>query len=185
MTKKEAHLNPLDMLNKDNYKKTIIILFNWVSVCVGAYTLILNATKLHGNLFVNYALASIVGDLPGTIALMITMKYFSRRFNLFYNQITLGVCCLILAFIPKEVRERLSLPKPEVENGMSFPLQQTGAILFFYLLGKCCSGAAFLLVWVITAELFPTNLRSQAVGICSTVARLFGLVSPFVAQVFL
>lgn len=61
-------------------------------------------------------------------------------------------------------------------------LQYPNGVLFFYLLGKCSSGAAFLLVWVITAELFPTNLRSQAVGFCSTVARVFGLVSPFVAK---
>ena len=39
-----------------------------------------------------------------------------------------------------------------------------------------------MLVWLITAELYPTNLRSQAVGTCSTVARLFGLVAPFVAR---
>ena len=43
-------------------------------------------------------------------------------------------------------------------------------------------GAAFLLVWLITAELYPTNLRSQAVGTCSTVARAFGLVAPFMAR---
>ena len=49
-------------------------------------------------------------------------------------------------------------------------------------MGKCASGAAFLLVWLITAELYPTNLRSQAVGTCSTLARVFGLVAPFVAQ---
>ena len=38
------------------------------------------------------------------------------------------------------------------------------------------------MVWLITAELYPTNLRSQAVGTCSTVARVFGLVAPFVAR---
>lgn len=35
---------------------------------------------------------------------------------------------------------------------------------------------------MISAELYPTNLRSQAVGTCSTVARVFGLVAPFLAQ---
>ena len=33
-----------------------------------------------------------------------------------------------------------------------------------------------------TAEMFPTNLRNQAVGACSTVSRLFGLLAPFVSQ---
>ena len=35
---------------------------------------------------------------------------------------------------------------------------------------------------MISAELYPTNLRSQAVGTCSTIARVFGLVAPFVAK---
>ena len=50
------------------------------------------------------------------------------------------------------------------------------------MIGKCFSGAGFLLIWLISAELYPTNLRSQAVGTCSTVARVFGLVAPFIAQ---
>ena len=37
-------------------------------------------------------------------------------------------------------------------------------------------------MWLVTSELYPTNLRSQALGICSTVARVFGLVCPFVAN---
>ena len=36
-------------------------------------------------------------------------------------------------------------------------------------------------MWLVTAELYPTNLRNQAVGACSTVSRAFGLVAPFVA----
>ena len=72
-----------------------------------------------------------------------------------------GCCCVILAFLPKSYNF---------------------AIAFFFLIGKCFSGTGFVLVWLITAELYPTNLRSQAVGTCSTVARLFGLVAPFVAQ---
>ena len=59
--------------------------------------------------------------------------------------------------------------------------QQTVAILIIFLIGKCCSGAAFTLVWVVTAELYPTNLRSQATGFSSTIARVFSLLCPFVA----
>ena len=73
----------------------------------------------------------------------------------------LGICCLILAFIPRDL---------------------TTAILVFYLIGKCSVGASFLLVWLITSEIYPTNLRSQALGTCSTIARLFGLVCPFVSS---
>ena len=63
-----------------------------------------------------------------------------------------------------------------------FFLQNTIGVLVFFLIGQCASGACFVLVFVITAELYPTNLRSQAVGFCSSVSRIFGLVSPFIAS---
>ena len=33
-----------------------------------------------------------------------------------------------------------------------------------------------------TSELYPTNLRSQAVGFASTVCRIFGLCTPFLGH---
>ena len=75
--------------------------------------------------------------------------------------IFVGSCCVVLAILPKSYNY---------------------GITFFYLFGKCFSGTGFLLVWLVTAELYPTNLRSQAVGTCSTVSRIFGLVAPFVAE---
>ena len=39
-----------------------------------------------------------------------------------------------------------------------------------------------MMVWLVTTELYPTNLRSQALGSCSSVARFFGIVCPFVAN---
>ena len=38
-----------------------------------------------------------------------------------------------------------------------------------------------MICWVVTAELYPTNLRSQALGLCSTIARIFSLLCPFIA----
>ena len=136
------------------------MMLNWVSVCLGVYTLILNTTKLHGDIYINWVLTYTLGDLPGTLGLIITLKYYGRRFNLFCTQFVLGSCCLILAFLPKIY---------------------TKAILVFYLIGKCSGSAGFLLVWLITAELYPTNLRSQAVGTLSMISRISGCLAPFVA----
>jgi hypothetical protein len=36
------------------------------------------------------------------------------------------------------------------------------------------------MVWLYTNELYPTNLRTQAIGTCSMIARLFGLSAPFI-----
>ena len=89
-TEGQENLNPLDMLRSGHLMKTLILLFNWVTVCVGAYTLMLNATKLYGDLFINYTLFVLVGEMPGTLALLVTLKFFGRRFNLFYTQFILG-----------------------------------------------------------------------------------------------
>ena len=156
----EKNLNIIDLFKKANVKKTLIVLLNWITACLSSYTLLLNSTRLHGDLFINFLLSSVLGDIPGTICLMFTLTHFSRRANLFFFQMVTGICCLILAFVPKD---------------------NTYVILVFFLIGKCGTGAAFLIVWVVTAELYPTNLRSQACGFCSTIARLFSLLCPFVA----
>ena len=102
-TSSQSKLYFWHMFTKQNLKKTIIILFNWVTTCFGAYTLMLNIVDLSGDLFLNYILMTLVGDIPGVLMLMVTMKYFGRRINFFFVQGLLGICCLILAFIPKTV----------------------------------------------------------------------------------
>jgi len=148
------------MFRSAHVTKTLILLFNWVTIVIGVYTLSLNATKLSGDLFLNYTLVVLAGSFPGTFALLLSLKLFGRRFNLFYTQFILGTCCVILAFLPKSYKT---------------------CIIVFYLVGKCFSDASFLIVWLVTAEMYPTNLRNQAVGACSTVSRVFGLLAPFVA----
>ena len=54
--------------------------------------------------------------------------------------------------------------------------------MVFYLMGKCSAGSGILLAYVITAELYPTNVRSQACGVCGTIAKTFSLLCPFVGN---
>ena len=49
--------------------------------------------------------------------------------------------------------------------------------VFFSLVGKFMATASFAIVYVYTAELFPTSIRNQAVGTCSLVARIGGICS--------
>lgn len=62
----------------------------------------------------------------------------------------LGSSCVVMAVIPKDA-DRL--------------------VLIVYLVGKFSSSCTANICWLYTAELYPTNLRSQALGTCSLVSR--------------
>ena len=57
---------------------------------------------------------------------MVTLTYFSRKLNMAYVQLVIGVSCLVTGLIPKDANI---------------------AIIVFYVIGKCFSGMGFLLVW--------------------------------------
>ena len=61
-------------------------------------------------------------------------------------------------------------------QGSSDPTLQ-GLQVALSLVGKFGSSACFAIVYVYTAEMFPTVIRNQAVGTCSLVARIGGITS--------
>ena len=149
----------LELFRKHFILTTVILIASWVMGNVGFYTLSLNATKLSGDLFVNYAFTFGIQLLMGPF-LWLTVSKCGRKFILAALQITVGVCSITLAFIPKD----LKVP-----------------ILIIFLIGNFACSASFNLCWFLSPDYYPTNLRSQATGICSTVARVFGLIVPYIS----
>ena len=98
--------------------------------------------------------------MPVPFILLLTLNRFGRRPLMFFGHFALGLSCLCLAIIPRD-RPNLTL--------------------IFWLLGKAASVVAFSMVFLVTSELYPTNLRSQAVGTCSFISRIFCLLAPFIA----
>ena len=73
-----------------------------------------------------------------------------RRRCLFATLFGLGCFCLTMGFMPKESR---------------------GLVLLVYVCGKYFAALSGSVLWLYTAELYPTNLRSQAIGSCSMISR--------------
>ncbi|NXF00572.1 S22AD protein, partial [Smithornis capensis] len=48
------------------------------------------------------------------------------------------------------------------------------------IIGKFTSTAAFSTSYVYSAELFPTIVRQTGVGLCSTMARVAGILAPLI-----
>ena len=51
-----------------------------------------------------------------------------------------------------------------------------------YNLGKFSSSCSMNIVWLYTAELYPTNLRVQSVATCSLISRILGMAAPFIEE---
>ena len=52
------------------------------------------------------------------------------------------------------------------------------------LLGKFGAAASFSIVYLYTAELYPTVVRSTAIGLCSMMARIGGILAPQVSNIY-
>ena len=60
-----------------------------------------------------------------------------------------------------------------------FPEIDTGVAVMAFL-GKIFATAAFNVMYIYTAELFPTEVRHIGFGICSSVGRISGIASTFI-----
>ena len=63
-------------------------------------------------------------------------------------------------------------------NFLSFLLDYNGLIIGFSLCGKFFISLQVVTVSMMTAELFPTPARGITVALCSTVAKIGGILSP-------
>ncbi len=128
--KREINLSPLSMFRKGYVRTTLIFFLTWATTNVAAYTLSLNATRLSGNLFLNFCLSAFC-EIPGSCLLYLALTRTGRKNNMCAFLLVVAACCLALAVIPKVY---------------------TNVILVVFLVGKCFVGAAFQLIWLITSE---------------------------------
>ena len=57
-----------------------------------------------------------------------------------------------------------------------------GLVFIFILIGKFSIAGFFNIVYLITSELFPTSFRGTVFGITNFIARIGGVISPFVNE---
>ncbi|KAK6986183.1 organic cation transporter protein [Biomphalaria glabrata] len=62
----------------------------------------------------------------------------------------------------------------------TIPLEWINIVLA--LVGKCGAAAAFAIIYIYSAELFPTVLRNSLMGVTCLFARAGGMISPYIAD---
>ena len=138
--------------------RLIIMSFNWIVITLCFYGLSLNSAN--EDLFTGMSLMAFVELLAYIISLFI-MDSFGRRPVLSVCQLLAGLSCVCAGFVP---------------------IRYYWIRLALALIGKMGASAAFAVVFVYTAELFPTPVRNSAIGLCSTLARIGALLAPSIAS---
>merc|ERR1719334_1604982 len=137
--------------------RTTNMCFQWFSATMCYYGLSFASTSLSGDAFSNYMLSVFI-EIPGCFFCILVMDCWGRRPILSFCQIFSGVACIFCGLL---------------QGNTDSSLQILQVVLS--LVGKFGASASFFVVYLYTAELFPTSIRNQAVGTCSLVARFGGI----------
>lgn len=140
--------------------RSLVMSFNWFVVNMCFYGLTSTVTAIMDATYLTQALVILV-EIPSHFFAAFMLSRLGRRRLLGACQILAGTTCMAAA----------ALNQPEHRF-----LQWSLA-----LVGKFGASCSFAIVFVYTAELFPTEIRSLAVGTASTCARLGGVLAPQIA----
>ncbi|XP_004610019.2 organic cation/carnitine transporter 2 [Sorex araneus] len=148
----------LDLLQTRNIRVvTIMSIILWLTISVGYFGLSLDTPNLHGDVYVNCLLSAVV-EVPAYVLAWLLLRHLPRRYSMAAALFLGGSVLLFVQLVPAD-------------------LYYLATILV--MVGKFGVTAAFSMVYVYTAELYPTVVRNMGVGVSSTASRLGSIVSPY------
>lgn len=145
--------------------RAIICYICWFAVSMVYHGVSLNSGNLSADPYLYMFLGGML-EVPSYILLWPSIAYFGRKVSLISQYFFCGVSISLIAIL------MLTLKQVPV-----------GILMFLSLFGKLFITATFHLLFVYTAELFPTKYRSLAVGECSMMARVGSMISPFINDI--
>ena len=130
---------------------------NWIVITLCFYGLSLNSAN--EDLFTGMSTMAFV-ELMAYVIMLFVLDFTGRRPVLSFCQLLAGLSCVCAGFVP---------------------ISNYWLRLVLASIGKMGASAAFAIVFVYSAELFPTPVRNSAIGLCSTLARIGALLAPVIA----
>ncbi|XP_030376006.1 organic cation transporter protein-like [Scaptodrosophila lebanonensis] len=156
---KEPKPSVLDLLRYPNLRrKTLLIFFDWFVNSGVYYALSWNTNNLGGNALLNFMISGAV-EIPAYIFLLLTLNRWGRRSILCGTMLLAGSSLLL---------------------GVLVPSTMNWLIITCAMAGKLAITASYGTVYIFTAEQFPTVVRNVGLGASSMVARVGGILAPYV-----
>nr|AAI66421.1 Slc22a5 protein [Rattus norvegicus] len=136
---------------------TIMSIILWLTISVGYFGLSLDTPNLHGDIYVNCFLLAAV-EVPAYVLAWLLLQHLPRRYSISAALFLGGSVLLFIQLVPSEL----------------FYLSTA-----LVMVGKFGITSAYSMVYVYTAELYPTVVRNMGVGVSSTASRLGSILSPY------
>lgn len=158
---------------------TLNVMFNWYTCSIMFYALSLNAAALPLSPYWNGFAVNLV-EIPAYCFFFLEKccpSLLKRRTLMFWSLLVSGVCCIISTIFAE-----ISFCQKDAEDKFSNPWIIGGFLLA--LIGKMAVAISFALIYLYTAELFPTSVRCNAVGLGSLSARFGGMCTPIVLALY-
>nr|XP_055036138.1 organic cation/carnitine transporter 2 [Misgurnus anguillicaudatus] len=157
--KESGNYSALHILKSGNIRKTTLMcLMLWMAINMGYFGLSLNTSNLSGDPFLNCFLSALT-EVPAYIVSTFLLKSCPRRPLLSAFLGIGGGFLLLIQLIPESL------------HTLALALEMAGKFGFTM---------SFTVVYIYTAELYPTILRNLGMGICSSAARIGSITAPYV-----
>ncbi|XP_071957178.1 organic cation transporter protein-like [Antedon mediterranea] len=137
-------------------KKTLILIYCWFTACLVYYGLTYGVEGLDVNVYVGICVIGVL-EFISTLASIISIQKFGRRSILTICLIFTGTMSFINIWIPSSF--------PNIRTAIS-------------MTGRFFVNGTFMIVYLITAEIFSTDVRTTGLGICSFMSRFAGVLAP-------
>ncbi|XP_042255729.1 solute carrier family 22 member 13b [Thunnus albacares] len=139
-------------------KRAFVLSYLWFATSLMYYGLSLNVGNFGLDIYLTQFIFGMV-ELPARLGCLPFIQHFGRRICQTGALLFGGAACLGILAVPTDL-----------------PI----VVTVIAVLGKFAATASFSIVYVYTAELYPTTLRQNGVGLNSMFARVAGILAPLI-----
>lgn len=137
--------------------KSLAMMWNWFAVGAGFFGVAQFMGEV-GNTFINISCAGLI-QLPGNLICIYSLIYVGRKWSMIGSFIICFIPCIIIACL---------------SENLHWPITILGCI------SQMGISMSFSVVYIYTGELYPTEVRSIGLGLCSMAARIGSMLCPYV-----
>ncbi|XP_075067343.1 solute carrier family 22 member 13-like [Mixophyes fleayi] len=152
--------NLIDLFRIPNLrKKTLIMCFVWFANSLVYYGLSLSVGSFGLDIYITQLVFGAV-EIPARLGSIFMVQYLGRKWSQALCLLLAGTACLIITTIPREF---------------------SVVITVLSVIGKSATASSYSVCYIYAAELFPTVIRQNGVGLCSMTARVAGIGAPLIS----